>query len=189
MWPATAWTAKTQAYPLQIRMTPPVPSLASADVQSYTDGQLKWVIDNGVAPSGMPGSKGILPAMTSSGQLLFSWGIFRQPAAWASRRCASNARQTGDRAHMNRRLARGIIDTFVVDDVATIRKFFAPFDERDWMRSMKWFDTADLRSTFWVAPKRSESEDVVPAQILREPGTGSRREPACAPRTRCSRNS
>jgi cytochrome c len=46
--------------PFADRMTPPVPSLASEDVQSYTDGQLKWVIDNGVAPSGMPGSKGIL---------------------------------------------------------------------------------------------------------------------------------
>jgi mono/diheme cytochrome c family protein len=46
--------------PFADRMTPPVPSLASADVQSYTDGQLKWVIDYGVSPSGMPGSKGIL---------------------------------------------------------------------------------------------------------------------------------
>jgi mono/diheme cytochrome c family protein len=46
--------------PFADRMTPPVPSLASKDVQSYTDGQLKWVIDNGIAPSGMPASKGIL---------------------------------------------------------------------------------------------------------------------------------
>lgn len=46
--------------PFADRMDPPVPSLASADVQGYTDGQLKWVIDNGVAPSGMPASKGIL---------------------------------------------------------------------------------------------------------------------------------
>jgi mono/diheme cytochrome c family protein len=46
--------------PFAERMSPPVLSLASADVQSYTDGQLKWVIDNGVWPSGMPGSKGIL---------------------------------------------------------------------------------------------------------------------------------
>jgi S-disulfanyl-L-cysteine oxidoreductase SoxD len=29
-------------------------------VQDYTDGQLKWVIDNGIWPSGMPGSEGIL---------------------------------------------------------------------------------------------------------------------------------
>jgi mono/diheme cytochrome c family protein len=29
-------------------------------VQQYTDGQLKWVIDNGIFPSGMPASKGIL---------------------------------------------------------------------------------------------------------------------------------
>ena len=46
--------------PFADRMSPPVPSLASADVQRYTDGQLKWVIDFGVRPSGMPGSKGIL---------------------------------------------------------------------------------------------------------------------------------
>jgi hypothetical protein len=41
-------------------MSPPVPSLASTEVQSYTDGQLKWVIDYGIWPSGMPGSKGTL---------------------------------------------------------------------------------------------------------------------------------
>lgn len=46
--------------PFANRMSPPVPSLASAEVQSYTDGQLKWIIDNGVYPSGMPASKGML---------------------------------------------------------------------------------------------------------------------------------
>jgi S-disulfanyl-L-cysteine oxidoreductase SoxD len=46
--------------PFARRMSPPVPSLASSAVQSYTDGQLKSVIDDGIAPSGMPGSKGIL---------------------------------------------------------------------------------------------------------------------------------
>jgi mono/diheme cytochrome c family protein len=46
--------------PFADRMSPLVPSLASADVQRYTDGQLKWVIDYGVRPSGMPGSKGML---------------------------------------------------------------------------------------------------------------------------------
>jgi len=46
--------------PFADRMAPPAPSLASSDVQNYSDGQLKWVIDNGVWPSGMPGSKGIL---------------------------------------------------------------------------------------------------------------------------------
>jgi mono/diheme cytochrome c family protein len=29
-------------------------------VQSFSDGQLKWVIENGISPSGMPASKGIL---------------------------------------------------------------------------------------------------------------------------------
>lgn len=46
--------------PFADRMSPPVPSLNSLTVQTYTDGQLKWVIDNGIFPSGMPGSKGIL---------------------------------------------------------------------------------------------------------------------------------
>jgi mono/diheme cytochrome c family protein len=46
--------------PFADHMSPPVPSLASSNVQAYTDGQLKWVIDNGIKPSGMPSSKGIL---------------------------------------------------------------------------------------------------------------------------------
>jgi cytochrome c len=46
--------------PFAGHMSPPVPQLNSKQVQSYTDGQLKWVIDNGLAPSGMPGSKEIL---------------------------------------------------------------------------------------------------------------------------------
>ena len=46
--------------PFADRMSPPIPSLASRQVQDYSDGQLKWVIDNGLAPSGMPASKGTL---------------------------------------------------------------------------------------------------------------------------------
>ena len=41
-------------------MSPPVPSLVSAQVQAYSDSQLKWIIDNGLWPSGMPGSRGVL---------------------------------------------------------------------------------------------------------------------------------
>jgi mono/diheme cytochrome c family protein len=46
--------------PFADRMAPPVPSLASQEVQQYTDGQLKAVIDDGIWPSGMPASRGIL---------------------------------------------------------------------------------------------------------------------------------
>ena len=46
--------------PFADSMSPPLPSLASMEVQGYTDGQLKWVIDNGIWPSGMPASKGTL---------------------------------------------------------------------------------------------------------------------------------
>lgn len=46
--------------PFAQKMEPPVADLASKDVQEYSDGQLKWIIENGIGPSGMPGWKGIL---------------------------------------------------------------------------------------------------------------------------------
>jgi mono/diheme cytochrome c family protein len=46
--------------PFADRMSPPVPLLAGKEVQAYTDGQLKWIIDYGIWPSGMPGSKNTL---------------------------------------------------------------------------------------------------------------------------------
>jgi mono/diheme cytochrome c family protein len=46
--------------PFATRLEPPVPSMASPQVQAYTDGQLKWIIENGIFPSGMPASKGTL---------------------------------------------------------------------------------------------------------------------------------
>src|SRR5687767_8966766 len=41
-------------------MEPPVDDLSTKDVQDYADGQLKWIIENGIKLSGMPGWKGIL---------------------------------------------------------------------------------------------------------------------------------
>ena len=46
--------------PFADHISPPIPSLSSPDVQRYSDGQLKWILDNGISPSGMPGSKGTL---------------------------------------------------------------------------------------------------------------------------------
>lgn len=46
--------------PFIAHVSPPIPSLASPDVQRYTDGQLKWILDYGIRLSGMPGSKGVL---------------------------------------------------------------------------------------------------------------------------------
>lgn len=45
--------------PFAATMSPPVPSLASPDVQSYSDGQLKSIIQHGISPSGMPPSEGV----------------------------------------------------------------------------------------------------------------------------------
>jgi cytochrome c553 len=46
--------------PFVDHISPPIPSLASDEVQRYSDGQLKEILDNGIWPSGMPGSKGTL---------------------------------------------------------------------------------------------------------------------------------
>ena len=46
--------------PFAATMAPPVPSLASHEVQAYRDGQLHRIIERGLWPSGMPGARGIL---------------------------------------------------------------------------------------------------------------------------------
>jgi mono/diheme cytochrome c family protein len=46
--------------PFAGKMSPPVPDLGDATVQQYKDGQLKWIIENGIRFSGMPGWKGVL---------------------------------------------------------------------------------------------------------------------------------
>ncbi len=46
--------------PFAAAMSPPVPSLASAEVQAYTDGQLHWIVRNGLWPSGMPAARDLL---------------------------------------------------------------------------------------------------------------------------------
>jgi mono/diheme cytochrome c family protein len=46
--------------PFADRMSPPVPLLNEAHVQSFSDAQLKSVIENGIFPSGMPASRGTL---------------------------------------------------------------------------------------------------------------------------------
>ncbi len=52
--------AQNTGVPFANSISPPIPSLASLDVQRYTDGQLKWIIENGISPSGMPASRGVL---------------------------------------------------------------------------------------------------------------------------------
>ena len=42
------------------KMSPPVPDLGAPEIQKYTDGQMKWIIENGIRMSGMPGWKGLV---------------------------------------------------------------------------------------------------------------------------------
>jgi mono/diheme cytochrome c family protein len=46
--------------PFKDKMSPPIVDLSEQDVQDYNDGQLKWIIENGIRFTGMPGWKGIL---------------------------------------------------------------------------------------------------------------------------------
>ncbi|HZQ91613.1 MAG TPA: c-type cytochrome [Terriglobales bacterium] len=46
--------------PFAEKMSPPVADLGDKDVQEYSDGQLKWIVENGIKMTGMPGWKGIL---------------------------------------------------------------------------------------------------------------------------------
>ncbi len=46
--------------PFADAMSPPVPALNVPDVQEFTDGQLHWIIANGINPSGMPAWMSIL---------------------------------------------------------------------------------------------------------------------------------
>jgi mono/diheme cytochrome c family protein len=46
--------------PFAEAMSPPVPPLGAPEVQAYTDGQLHWIVENGIFPSGMPAARGIL---------------------------------------------------------------------------------------------------------------------------------
>ncbi|MBZ5630989.1 MAG: cytochrome c [Acidobacteriia bacterium] len=46
--------------PFATKMSPPVADLGERDVQGYNDGQLKWIVQNGLRFTGMPGWSGIL---------------------------------------------------------------------------------------------------------------------------------
>ena len=46
--------------PFADKMSPPVADLGAPDVQKFSDGQLKWIIQNGIRFTGMPGWSGIL---------------------------------------------------------------------------------------------------------------------------------
>jgi len=79
--------------PFAARMSPPVPSLASRNAQSYTDGQLQWIITNGLGPSGMPASRGILSEEEIWAIVLYirhlpPAGSLGEPAVYSGETCA-----------------------------------------------------------------------------------------------------
>jgi hypothetical protein len=53
------YAGQNTGVPFADKMSPPVPLLNSKNVQRYRDGQLKWIIEHGIFPSGMPASQGM----------------------------------------------------------------------------------------------------------------------------------
>jgi hypothetical protein len=62
--------------------------LSSKEVRAYTDGRLKWVIDYGIRPSGVPGSKDVLSSdeicsIVAFLRYLLSAGILGEPEMYS----------------------------------------------------------------------------------------------------------
>ena len=55
-----ALTGRIPVFRLPTKCPLPSQTLRHSDVQQYTDGQLKWIVQNGIRMSGMPAWNGIL---------------------------------------------------------------------------------------------------------------------------------
>jgi hypothetical protein len=67
---------------------------------------------------------------------------------------------------MNRRLGKAVIATLSDDRPETLRRRFAPFDEREWLRGKEWLHTSGLALYFLGCARALGIEDVMPAAIL-----------------------
>lgn len=84
--------------PFADAMSPPLPSLSSSSVQAYSDGQLYWVIKNGLWPTGMPRANGILAddeiwSIVVYIRHLPPAGSLPDPRAYADEECDKSTRQ------------------------------------------------------------------------------------------------
>lgn len=69
---------------------------------------------------------------------------------------------------MNRRLAKAVIAVFQDDSAESFRGLFAPFDEREWLRSKEWLHTSGLALYFHARATELGIEDVIPVRFLHE---------------------
>jgi mono/diheme cytochrome c family protein len=83
--------------PFADKMSPPVPPLSSTNVQAYSDGQLHWIVQNGISPSGMPASKDVFRDDEIWQLVLYirhlpAKGSLGEPAAYGGSESAQKAR-------------------------------------------------------------------------------------------------
>lgn len=93
--------------PFADKMSPPVPSLSSSDAQAFTDGQLKWIVDYGLSPSGMPGSKGILTDEEIWDTVLYirhlpKAGSLGDPAMYSGEDCVSGSTEASSSSNSHK---------------------------------------------------------------------------------------
>jgi hypothetical protein len=69
---------------------------------------------------------------------------------------------------MNRGLAKAVVAVFCDESPGTLRERFAPFDEREWLRSREWLHTSGLALYFLARARALGIEDAIPAGIVSE---------------------
>jgi len=67
---------------------------------------------------------------------------------------------------MNRRLAKAVVAAFRDENPETLHERFAPFGEREWLRSREWLHTSGLALYFLARARALGIEDVMPTVIL-----------------------
>jgi hypothetical protein len=68
---------------------------------------------------------------------------------------------------MNRRLAATVLAAFRQQHADGLRAQFAPFEERDWLRTAEWLHTSGMALYFLGRAKTLGIEDVMPVRMLR----------------------
>jgi len=148
--------ARNTGVPFANRMSPPVPLLSGKEIQAYTDGQLKWVIDYGIWPSGMPGSKGHTERRRDLVDRSLPAPSAGPPAAWANRRCTAiecHAYALDQRGAAISKQGSCSCARAVLLALSAIRRQAAcarlgSLSGKEWQRLLRWLDTSGLALYF-----------------------------------------